>query len=521
MELPKKINIVFGIIVFILNVIVSSCVNEKPTATRPEILHKNGGVISPDALATTIGTAILRNDGNAVDAAVATSFALSVCCPESVGIGGGGVFIVRMNDGKSEVLNFLPKQFEKTIADTTKPQLNAHLQVAIPGTVDGLLKVHNKYGRLKLSDVLQPAISLAKSGFKLNRKAAKLLNISDLELMKVCTVRPEIVRDTLWEVGDILRQKMLGKTLERIRNNGREDFYKNETAQLIVDEFVRGGFNVSETELQNYESTWEKPLMRLFRDVKVFSADVNNAKINELFLLLNMISTYEKRWFAKKDVAFYHFIIEARKSVLMNDLINTKSTTWTTDWANNFDNSEPAKSYVTKKTSLAETPSAQILTTDKWGNVVCGIFTMGNKMGSKIIVGGGGFLLNASVVSNNNFAIPIFAEQNDSLRFASISSGNSAVNFSLLSLLDITDFSANLDEAFSCPQFYYSPTKDKIIIGKLSFASEYILELDRKGHRIEMSDNFGNIFGIHRWLSDGFEAQSQMSTKTSIEFIPE
>src|SRR5258706_1184888 len=201
-------------------------------------------VVSAHPLATKIGVEILRKGGNAIDASIAVQFALTVAFPEAGNIGGGGFMLLRTKDGSVVSLDYREKAPSKATADMFRDKSGevikdlstaGHLASGVPGSVDGMVEAHNKYGSLPWKDLVQPAIDLALNGIVLTPFASRNLNELQEKLKKYNPVQPSFLIND-WKPGDTVRWNDLGHTLERIRDQGRAGFYEGKTAQLIVAE---------------------------------------------------------------------------------------------------------------------------------------------------------------------------------------------------------------------------------------------------------------------------------------------
>src|SRR5437868_3278853 len=229
---------------------------------------RNGAVVSAHPLASKVGAEILKQGGNAIDAAIATQLALAVVYPGAGNIGGGGFMVTRLQNGKLLTLDYRETApagasrdmylDEKGNARTDLSQ-NGHLSVGVPGTIAGLFAAH-KYGKLAFSKLIQPAIDLAEKGFVLTQAEAQSLNSTQVSFIKYNTVATVFVTTTPWKAGDTLIQKDLANTLRRIRDLGQKGFYEGKTAQLIVDEMKRGNGKITLNDLKKYQAKWRSPV---------------------------------------------------------------------------------------------------------------------------------------------------------------------------------------------------------------------------------------------------------------------
>ncbi|MFZ9241224.1 MAG: gamma-glutamyltransferase [Chitinophagaceae bacterium] len=222
---------------------------------------KKGAVSSAHPLASLVGIEILKQGGNAFDAAIATQLALAVVYPGAGNIGGGGFLVAHTQKGKTITIDYREKAPAASsrnmyLDQQGNPQLelsqNGHLASGVPGTVAGLFTSH-QYAKLSFDKLIQPAIELAEKGFVLTAAEARSLNGSKSAFLKYNTVAPVFVKSIAWKEGDTLIQKDLAATLKRIQVQGAKGFYEGETARLIVEEMKRGRGNISLEDLKNYQ----------------------------------------------------------------------------------------------------------------------------------------------------------------------------------------------------------------------------------------------------------------------------
>lgn len=247
--------------------------------TRPPDLGKravgrHGAVTSAHPLASEAGVAMLRAGGNAIDAAVATAFAIGVAEPEMSGVGGGGALLY-WNQGarRAEYLDFYPSQpvarWRGVRADSTVPLRVA----AIPGNVAGLLEVHARFGKLPRAQVMAPAIALAEHGFPVYPVLAEMIARDSARLG-----RDSIARRLYWPgghlvaMGDTLRNPALAEVLRRVSAQGRDGFYRGATAHALVTRLAAGGHPATLDDVASYQPQWKRPLCTTYRGRVVLSA---------------------------------------------------------------------------------------------------------------------------------------------------------------------------------------------------------------------------------------------------------
>ena len=241
------------------------------------LVAEHGMVTSAHPLASEAGAEMLRRGGNAVDAAVATAFAVGVAEPEMSGVGGGGAMLIWLQgERRTEFLDFYPAQpvaaFRRVRA--TRPDSASPLRaVAIPGNVAGLLEAHQKYGRLSREVVMAPAIRIAEEGYPVYQVLAEMVHRDSARL-----TRDPVARAIYWPggnalgVGDRVRNPELAATLRRISAEGRKGFYEGETARRLVTRLNEGGHPATLDEVAAYAPTWRRPLCTSYRGRAVLSA---------------------------------------------------------------------------------------------------------------------------------------------------------------------------------------------------------------------------------------------------------
>ncbi len=286
------------------------------------IVADHGIVVSAHPESSLIGTRILQAGGNAVDAAVATEFALAVCYPEAGNIGGGGFMVIRLNDGKTDVIDYRERApltasrdmyLDKAGNVIEGLSTDTHLASGVPGTVDGMITAHSRYGVLPFKDVIQPAIDIAEKGFPLTKGQASRLNAAKTVFLTRNASMTSFVNDSLWNEGDSLVQKDLAGTLRLIRDFGREGFYSGKTARLIVKEMKRGNGIVSVQDLADYKSVTRKPLTSDYKGFRVITVPPPSSGGIILIQLLKMTEPYPLREWGFHSYNSIHLITEAER----------------------------------------------------------------------------------------------------------------------------------------------------------------------------------------------------------------
>jgi gamma-glutamyltranspeptidase/glutathione hydrolase len=378
---------------------------------------KKGAVSSAHPLASLVGIEILKQGGNAFDAAIATQLALAVVYPGAGNIGGGGFLVAHTQKGKTITIDYREKAPAASsrnmyLDQQGNPQLelsqNGHLASGVPGTVAGLFTSH-QYAKLSFDKLIQPAIDLAEKGFVLTAAEARSLNGSKSAFLKYNTVAPVFVKSIAWKEGDTLIQKDLAATLKRIQVQGAKGFYEGETARLIVEEMKRGRGNISLEDLKNYQAI-ERPAVSF--DYKGYTIIGMPMPSSGGLLMQQMMKMIENRNIAALGFhtpASVQLMIEverrayADRAEFMGDqdfvrvpVKTLSSKKYLEKRMENFIAGKATPSDVIKPGDVnpESEETTHLSVADEAGNVVSVTTTLNGGYGSKTVVAGAGFLLN-------------------------------------------------------------------------------------------------------------------------------
>ena len=233
-------------------------------------------VVSAHPLASEVGINILKKGGNAADATIAVQFALAVVYPSAGNIGGGGFFVYRTKDGNCSTLDFREKAPLLSTRDMYLDSSNnvikdlslySHLAVGVPGTVDGMVNIHKKYGQIPWEELVQPAIDLATNGFELTKLEADKLNRFNKTKGRI-NKNSDYFKENFSE-GDSICLPQLSKTLVLIRDHKRAGFYSGETAKMLVKEMSLNGGRITQQDLDSYQSIWRDPIIGFYKSLKL------------------------------------------------------------------------------------------------------------------------------------------------------------------------------------------------------------------------------------------------------------
>ena len=296
-----------------------------PLARFHPVVADYGVVVSQEAIASQVGADILEQGGNAVDAAVATGFALAVTLPRAGNIGGGGFMLVHLaENNKTIAIDYREMAPSAASRDMfLDPEGDVDLVMArhslnssgVPGTVAGLIHALENYGTMSLKQVLQPAVELAANGFPVSHSlASSLLRYSDRLTSDPATkgyfYKPD---GGFYRAGELLVQKDLAQTLLLISRYGRNGFYKGRTAKLLVQQMVKNGGMISHSDLQNYRVIERQPVCGDFRDNRVCAMPPPSSGGVHLIQMLNILEGWDLKAMGHNSAAYIHRLVESMR----------------------------------------------------------------------------------------------------------------------------------------------------------------------------------------------------------------
>ena len=371
-------------------------------------------VVAGSPIASQVGREILRQGGNAVDAAVAVGFAMAVVHPEAGNLGGGGFMVIRLADGAVQTLDYretAPARASRdmyldSLGEATDRSLTGHLAAGVPGAVAGLTEAHHRFGHLPFATVIAPAIGLARDGFLVDEYRSQSIAGDSARLARFPGSRASFLPDGAPPVaGTVLRQPDLAVTLEAIREHGADGFYHGPVADLIVAEMERGGGLISHGDLANYRAIWREPIAIQYRGYTIYSMPPASSGGITMGEILNIMEGYDPLPpFGSPGLV--HLEAEAMRRAF------TDRNTWLGDpaFVQNPTNRLLSKSYAAElRKSIGEraTPTPAFVpaprtgastthysVVDADGNAVSCTTTLNDSYGSAVTVTGAGFLLN-------------------------------------------------------------------------------------------------------------------------------
>jgi gamma-glutamyltranspeptidase/glutathione hydrolase len=525
----KKIILLFAISLLLMN-----CKTASKTEKNTGLIAQKAMVVSAKEEASKIGSAILQKGGNAYDAMVATHFALAVVYPVAGNIGGGGFMVYRDKDGKTGTLDFREKAPITAHKDMyldengnvieNKSTLGAHA-VAIPGSVAGIFAVYEKFGSLPFKDLIQPSIDFARNGFAVTKNQANSLNNATEKFKKVNTYTTIFAKE--WKEGDLLKQEELAQTLERIRDFGKDGFYKGETADFLVNYVTELGGIITHEDLEKYEAIWRNPITFKYKDYKIISMNLPASGGICLAQILKSIEPYDLSKIEHNSTKYIQLLTEAERRSYADrahylgdiDFVKVPVDSLTdTNYINNrmrsfsWDKATPS-SEVSQGKILGyesdETTHYSIV--DQFGNAVSVTTTLNTGYGSKVVVKGAGFILNnemddfsakagvpnvyglvgskANAIASEKRMLssmtPTIVEKDGKLKMVLGSPGGSTIITSVLqNILNVTEYNMGMQESVDKARFHHQWLPDIIRMEPNGFDKETKTKLESLGYHI-------------------------------------
>jgi gamma-glutamyltranspeptidase / glutathione hydrolase len=295
-----------------------------PIGGRTPAYAKKGMVVSSSLIASAIGRDILRQGGNAIDAAVATAFALAVTWPAAGNIGGGGFIVYVDKNGNATTFDFREKaplaSHEKMFLDTTGNLIKGSnhlgvLSVGTPGTVAGLFAAHKKYGKLPWKKLLNPAVKLAAKGIPFSYALTQHASSYEQTWKKFPSTAKVMYRDgkDQYQLNEKWKQPDLAKTLKRIRDKGHDGFYKGKTAETLISFMKAEGGIMSLDDLAQYQAVERKPVTGSYRGYSIYTMPPPSSGGVALVEMLNILEGYDLKSMGYHSADYIHVLKEAMK----------------------------------------------------------------------------------------------------------------------------------------------------------------------------------------------------------------
>jgi gamma-glutamyltranspeptidase/glutathione hydrolase len=520
-----------------------------PYRDEQPVRAPHGMVVSVHHLASDAGLGILRAGGNAVDAAVATGFALAVVHPIAGNLGGGGFLLLRAHDGKTTFLDFrekAPLRATEAMFQDAKgnvipgASILGYRSIATPGSVAGLVYAERKFGKLGLKRVLAPAIQLASDGFQLTAEEARELSDSDLSLF------PDSKRifqrnGNLYQAGENFRQPELARTLRRIAENP-EDFYRGKMAREMVAGLRKGGALITLEDLAAYNVVERAPIAGSFHGYTVFSAPPPSSGGVVLLSALNILEGYDLAKLGDRSPASMHLIVEAFRRAYMDradylgdpgynriPVAELTAKNYAAAWRDSIDPNAATPSAQLRRPEGFLPPAPKTAgyraesqntthysVVDSQGNAVSVTTTLNNSFGSHVTSGSLGFLLNdemddfsSKLGAPNMYGLiqgpanaiapgkrplsamtPTIVLEDGKLRYVLGSPGGARIISTVANIfLSAAEGGLNIQQAVDAPRFHHQYLPDKLYL-EPGFPPATLAALRGMGYGLSIKNGF-------------------------------
>jgi len=491
-------------------------------------------VVSAREEASKIGTEIMQKGGNAFDAMVATELALAVAYPYAGNLGGGGFMVFRKANGEIGSLDYREKaplaatknMFQDKNGNVIKGKsTESPVAIGVPGTIAGVFAVHDKYGSMPMSEILKPVIALAEKGVVVTQRQEKRLNDYRALIIKANGENTKFA--TIYKENDTIKYPALAATLKRIAKNGRNEFYKGQTAKTLVKYLQEKDAIITMQDLAKYEAKWRTPLSFNYKDLKVISMPPPSSGGICLAQILKMIELYDLSKMGHNSAESIQVIVEAErrayadrsyflgdpdfvkiplKGLLADDYLKQRMSSFNLYKATLSSEIKEGKVIYNEST---ETTHYSIV--DQFGNAVAATTTLNDGFGSKYYCDELGFFLNNEMddfsakpgepnmfglVGNEANSIapqkrmlssmtPTIVEKDGKLFMVVGSPGGSTIITSVLqTILNVYEYKKGMQEAVNAPRFHHQWLPDVITFEPNTFDTGTFEKLKNKGYII-------------------------------------
>jgi gamma-glutamyltranspeptidase/glutathione hydrolase len=524
------------VLLFIVSFLVTSCQKESQDSEKVTgLITDKAMVVSARVEASRIGTGILKKGGNAFDAMMATELALAVAYPYAGNIGGGGFMVYRKNDGEIGALDYREKAPLAATRDMYLDKKGNIIKgkstvgataVGVPGTIAGVFKAQEKFGLLSVKEILRPVIALAKKGVIVTKKQEDRIKKFKKAFEAVNSEKILFLRD--WKEGDIIKYNALAITLERISENGRDEFYKGKTAKVLAQFIQDNGGIITEEDLAKYEAKWRTPVTFEYDSLKVISMSPPSSGGICLAQIMNGIESYDLHTYGHNSLKTMQVITEAERRAYADrsyflgdpDFVSIPtdtllSKTYSKERMRNFSFEKPTLSKDISHGNIEiiesdETTHYSIV--DQFGNAVSVTTTLNGGYGSKLYSSELGFFLNNEMDDfsskpgvPNMFGLlgakaneiapekrmlssmtPTIVEKDGALWMVVGTPGGSTIITSVLqTILNVHEFGMGMQESVNQARFHHQWLPDMIMIEPNQFDEKVISELKRIGYTVD------------------------------------
>jgi gamma-glutamyltranspeptidase/glutathione hydrolase len=520
-------------------------------ATSHPVRGESGVVSSSSAIASEVGVEILKQGGNAVDAAIATAFTMAVTWPGAGNIGGGGFLIYHGADGESTAFDFREKA---PLASTRTMYLDEDgnvrdnsnhdslLAVGVPGTVAGMELAHQRFGTLPWEELLQPAIDLARDGMPISWH----LHDSFKRLKPWWDKFPSSAKiflkedGSFYQPGDTWKQPDLAATLSRIQEHGKDGFYRGKTARLTADFMKKNGGIITLEDLQKYRAIEREPIRGTYRGYEIVSMPPPSSGGVVMVHMLNILEGFDLREIGHNSALYLHLLTEAMRRAYadranflgdadFNEDLPLATLTSKEHAARQRTTIDMAHASVSDPARFAQVYESEETThfsvADKDGNMVAVTYTLEHGYGSKAVVEGAGYLLNNEMGDFNarpgitledgtigtianqirpeqrmlsSMSPTVVAKDGVPLFATGTPGGRTIINTTMQTILNVIDHDMNIAEALSAGRIHHQWLPDRTRIESKLFSTDTLSLYEARGHNLSDTSSIGSAMMVYR-----------------------
>jgi len=509
---------------------------------------ENGIVTSASRTASNVGVQVLKDGGNAVDAAVATALALAVTWPTAGNIGGGGFLVYHGDDGHATTFDFREKaplaaterMYMGEDGNSTNAQHRGFLSVGVPGTVAGLFEAHQNLGSLPWADLVAPAVALARNGIPISYALYRGFSRNQSFWDQFPSSAEVFLHDGKpYQLGDTWVQPDLARTLERIQHEGRDGFYKGENARMLAAFMQANGGLITEEDLALYEPVERAPVRGTYRGYDIVSMPPPSSGGVGIVQMLNILEGFDLAALGHNSADYLHVLTEAMRRtyadraeflgdpdfnpdmpvsrLISKEHAATLRASISMEHASISDETEFANIYESEETT-------HFSVVDKDGNMVSLTYTLENGYGSRIVAEGGGYLLNnemgdfnpvpgvtnrdGQIGTDPNLVVPqkrmlssmsptIVAQDGKPVLAIGSPGGRTIINTTMQVILNMIDHGLNVAEAVEAGRMHHQWLPDVTSMEGNAFSPDTIRLYEAKGHETRVRGNQGSAMGIY------------------------
>lgn len=546
--LPARVAARFWLAGAILPLAIGAQEPAAARAPRTAVDAPKGMVVSASAIASQAGRDVLANGGNAIDAAIATGFALAVTYPTAGNIGGGGFMVVRFPDGKTTTIDFrekaparaTPEMFlDSTGAYSARIHHNSHKSVGVPGTVAGFAHAHQKYGKVPWAALVDPAVKLAGDGFVIpSGLAASLAGTRNKLAAYPASLAAYYKQSGVpYAAGETLVLRDLAQTLTRVRDQGRDGFYRGTTAKLIAEEMASHGGLINEADLAAYQPAERAAVTGTYRGYDIISMPPPSSGGTAMIEMLNILEGYDLKSLGHNSPQYVHYLAESMRrafrdrALYMGDPDFTKppldkllAKAYATELRGTImkDKASPSSpADVAQGYESDETTHYSVV--DKDGMAVSVTYTLEAGYGLGAVVTGAGFLLNNEMGDFNgkpgltdstglvgtkpNIAQPgkrmlssmtpmILAKDGKLVAVVGSPGGRTIINTVMEVVLNLIDFQMPVQDAVNAPRLHHQWLPNVITMERSGTPAATVTALEAMGHIVRLGGNQGTAHSI-------------------------